>query len=883
MNCKLSCNKPYCTGSFYPKKIKNTSMLWRNFILLISVLLTNTLSAQITNRCLEFDGQSNTYVSAGDVNALDGVSAFTVEAWIYIDQWNEGAYIYKKEGANWTYKISMSLGPVASKRLYFHVSDGINTYMAIDNSAISVGNWHHVAVAYNGGGSAYNQMKVYIDGTEVTNKWFSNYEGVLPSLTPSTTGDLVIGRDFNGKIDELRVWSRTLSGLEIEYRNTINTYHPYYSDLVVYYTGDQYQSTNVVDYKGTHHGSVSGNVTKGVVSGNDNFNYKIVSAYIREGFYQIGEIKDEYLLNNNDLILFGAAPDSEGQIRVSYPDNDGVLTNVDYLSSYSGRNGVLKFNGAGSSANCNKGLLNATGEFTFEAWVYIDEWVENSTIFLKQGNDWTNKVDIQLGEVASKRLYFHVNNNGNTYAAVDNSITVGSWNHIAFSYKGSNPAFGQIAITINGSAVTPWYNTSGATIPATCPSGNDNFYLGNGFKGKLDEIRMWGVYRTPGQIASYMNGEINKTWWDYSLMSAYWKVNDSVAPAKDLKNIRTDINTIKQIFNGREGAKFRIGLATGDYKKMMKTETGRRNFAHHVKDFLNEYNLDGVDLDFEWNYTSQEWADYNTLIETVNDSLPASSIFSVSLHSYFYSLTPSAMNAVDFIGMQIYGPQTELFPYDRFVADYNKFINYGYPAKKLVMGLPFYAMNNGTEITYKSILDVYPNLETEKDTVQINNYPAIFNGVDTVKKKAAYVAAQNMGGIMYWDSRTDTDYTNSKCLLRALNTEINANVPTLISTVTSKFANGTKASSEEQDLIIKDQLRLYPNPASNMVTVRAKDPIESITVLNQLGARVYFRKDHIGNENFVEINTSGYKSGLYFVKVKLRGDEKSQTLKLLVR
>ncbi|MCG8524107.1 MAG: LamG domain-containing protein, partial [Pseudomonadales bacterium] len=352
--------------------------------------------------CFEFDGDLNSKIQAGDVQELDGASEFTVDTWIYIDQWVSGAFVFRKQESDWQTRISMSLGALATKRMYFHISDGANKYMAVDNSSISVGNWHHVVVSYNGNDPAFSQIKVYIDGAIVSNKWFSMADGLLPSVTPSTNGSFEIGSKFKGKLDEFRLWSKALSLSEIERTNTINSYHPDYHNLALYYRGDQLQASSAVDYANSYNGAIAGNVTKSEVTDNNIFTYKIVSAYVRESDFHRGLLNDEYILNNNDLIFIGGIEaKANGDIYLKYPDNDGTLVGTNYLNQYFGRDGVLEFTGQGAQVNCGKGLFYKKADvgakvFTFEAWVYVDEWVENSNIFIRS-SDWLNKLSISLG------------------------------------------------------------------------------------------------------------------------------------------------------------------------------------------------------------------------------------------------------------------------------------------------------------------------------------------------------------------------------------------------------------------------------------------------------------------------------------------------------
>ena len=49
----------------------------------------------------------------------------------------------------------------------------------------------------------------------------------------------------------------------------------------------------------------------------------------------------------NDLIYLTARPYADGDLTFDLPVNDAELTGASYMSSYEGRNGVVKFDGAG--------------------------------------------------------------------------------------------------------------------------------------------------------------------------------------------------------------------------------------------------------------------------------------------------------------------------------------------------------------------------------------------------------------------------------------------------------------------------------------------------------------------------------------------------------
>jgi hypothetical protein len=59
-------------------------------------------------------------------------------------------------------------------------------------------------------------------------------------------------------------------------------------------------------------------------------------------------------------------------------------------------------------------------------------------------------------------------------------------------------------------------------------------------------------------------------------------------------------------------------------------------------------------------------------------------------------------------------------------------------------------------------------------------------------------------------------------------------------------------------------LSLYPNPASNTLTITSSDEIANITITNLVGQVVYC---HEYNEEKVQVSVEGLAAGVYFVRV----------------
>lgn len=224
-------------------------------------------------------------------------------------------------------------------------------------------------------------------------KWIAAAGG---AVIPETSEPFVIGENFKGRIDEFRFWKTEMPGAEPEnlmLRNTVNKFHPKYDDLLFYYKFDQDQCEDIVDYKLAHHGEPT-NVTREAVIDNDYFKYRVVTGYssfVRHcDRLQID--RDMHLMTNDLIFLDAQVSGYTGAVTMTYPDNQGVLSNASYVAEYEGRNGVLHLNGEGAGMNVSEEVLQNTGGLpamnyaTIEAWISIEEWANGGSDFNKSVN-----------------------------------------------------------------------------------------------------------------------------------------------------------------------------------------------------------------------------------------------------------------------------------------------------------------------------------------------------------------------------------------------------------------------------------------------------------------------------------------------------------------
>jgi hypothetical protein len=179
-------------------------------------LLVNgaTWTAGISNTAVSLDG-TNDYVSVTDI---DLPSTFTWSAWIYPLTLAAFQVINKDDGTSRSYYFAIeSTGTLIGS---VRNTGGLYTQYRTNASVISTGQWQLITMTYDGSAGADQKMKFYVNGQNYAALHLSSYDnGGTPENDPLPVkigiwGDSV-GQPFNGKIDEVAIYSQVLSAGEI--------------------------------------------------------------------------------------------------------------------------------------------------------------------------------------------------------------------------------------------------------------------------------------------------------------------------------------------------------------------------------------------------------------------------------------------------------------------------------------------------------------------------------------------------------------------------------------------------------------------------------------------------------------------------------------------
>ena len=831
------------------------------FLAFVGLLCAGSAFSQTTNFALRLNGDGK--VDCGTISELNQLGLYSVQFLVNPSEWVENSYVFKR--GNGTEEFSLRLGSTG-QLIYKTAAQEITV-----STDLPVNAWTQLTI------SAFdNGIDVWTNGVKA---WKANASG---AVIPESDSPFVIGESFKGRIDEFRFWNTEMPGAEPEnlmFRNTVNKFHPKYDNLLFYYKFDQDQCEDIVDYKLAHHGTPV-NVTREAVTDNEYFKYRVVSGYssfVRHcDRLQID--RDMHLLTNDLIFLDGQVSGYTGEITMTYPDNQGTLTNASYVAEYEGRSGVAHFNGEGAGMSVGDKVLNANlglptlNYAAIEAWINIESWNTGAAIFNK--SDDNNQLAIKLGDEAKKELLVVVN--GYTYN-FENALTASGWEHIGVAIVStSGRAVSRIKLYTGAGAKESTASTISTVDPDddfTIHSTTANAVIGENFKGYIDEVMVWGNSRTLSHAKQDAAGTSRDLTFpgggDGAIyLLSYWKFDDKENPGKDTRSWKELLNNAREMYKGHRGYKIRIGLISSDkdangnkiwLSNISKAEW-REQLASDVAELLPY--CDGVDVDFEWLYRGdQRWnTGYGPMVEALRAVIPADKVFSVSLHPVAYYLPTKYIDLPDYYTFQIYGPQTTWFAYNNYVGAYNNFISWGYPKEKIGMSFPTTASTGSNVSGYKNVVAANPDLTTDMNSATMSGVTYHFNGVDCVKEKMNFILEQNSGTVMYFDMGNDVAVSDPLSLIRAANLVISANVDTLITTTEiSALPVLPKESEKKTNLICSDQ--------SNQIIVESISDAELLQVSFYSVSGMLLRDENVSGRQY-SIHTSVFVPGVYVACVK---------------
>lgn len=199
-------------------------------------------------------------------------------------------------------------------------------------------------------------------------------------------------------------------------------------------------------------------------------------------------------------------------------------------------------------------------------------------------------------------------------------------------------------------------------------------------------------------------------------------------------------------------------LLDGRFEQLAGNATSRARFVSAAMSLLSTYNLDGVDIDWEYPDAGQSSANYDLLMTALSDQLkPQGKLLSAAVTASYNGggISLTALSKMDYVNIMAYDEnEFQHSTFDFAVASLNYWAGRGVAKNKLNLGVPFYGKQGG-EVPYSTILSRGgdPNADV---------FGSIgYNGLVTMRRKAQYVKDQGYGGIMIWELSEDVTTSNS--------------------------------------------------------------------------------------------------------------------------
>ena len=211
------------------------------------------------------------------------------------------------------------------------------------------------------------------------------------------------------------------------------------------------------------------------------------------------------------------------------------------------------------------------------------------------------------------------------------------------------------------------------------------------------------------------------------------------------------------------------------WNNLLKPEN-RSAFIKKLVAYVEENNLDGVDVDIEGNLLPYLDNNYNPFVLELRKALHAkgkgitAALGAVGFHE---AVGQEALEAYDFINVMVYDKTGIWRPHDigphspySYATDAIKFwtIDRKIPPERITLGVPFYGFDFTPPARYISYAEIIRENKgyAYHDSVGTRYY---YNGIPTMVKKTE-LAKKTLGGVMIWEIAYDT--TGDLSLMKAL-------------------------------------------------------------------------------------------------------------------
>ena len=394
-----------------------------------------------------FNGSSS-YIDVGSSIGNQMTSAFTVSLWVNVNNSSNDGH----SPLSFMDNIWINIFLESDNTVYARLVDSSASSRAVTSTNTLIdGGWNHIV--FKGDGTA-GQVELYLNNvSQGTASWNgTNYDRNNNNVF-GQYGQLNVGRFFEGKLDQVRIFNKELSSTEIStlYNETKNT-------------------TNTLQILGD---------TSCIAT---------------------------YPLDGSSTDLSGNYNGTDTNILYKY---DGTPTAVDFGVGGKTLYGA-RFNGSSSYIDLGTSLLGSKSAFSVSAWVNFDNLNTQNFIFYNSESGTGGNVGFY--DYGNGSIYFQPDastsaNRG--YISNSGIYTTDEWVNIVMVFDGSATGnSNRLKAYIQGTERTLTYD---GTIPSSTGTSTANNWIGGRastkFSGDIDQVRVFNKALSSAEVSKlYGNG-----------------------------------------------------------------------------------------------------------------------------------------------------------------------------------------------------------------------------------------------------------------------------------------------------------------------------------------------------------------------------------------
>jgi chitinase len=232
---------------------------------------------------------------------------------------------------------------------------------------------------------------------------------------------------------------------------------------------------------------------------------------------------------------------------------------------------------------------------------------------------------------------------------------------------------------------------------------------------------------------------------------------------------------LEKIVETAHSLNVRVCIAVGgwgwdpQFEELAGNPEARALFIKNLVQVVNQYHLDGVDMDWEYPDPGESSQNFLALMTELRAALPDKLISTAVVGSWDevgQGIPVEVFELVDYVNVMTYDS-----PEHGTMAEFEAGINYwserGVPREKLNIGTPFYSRPD--EVTYAKLVNFDP-AAAQTDTFDYFGVTQHYTGIPTTQAKTR-LAMEKAGGIMFW--ALDHDLPGEYSLVNAMYEEVN--------------------------------------------------------------------------------------------------------------